>query len=129
MKNTVRTVYLYIFALLGLVLVIIGSVGLINMALKATIFTGADIDYYSSMPPQPYGFERVKAIENSSDFTEEEKAAARAWLDEYAAWNERSDKFDYANAERQRSAAQNIAMIIVGLPLYLFHWRIIRREN
>ena len=38
----VRTIYLYIFALLGLVLLIIGSVNFLNMGLKAFVFTQAD---------------------------------------------------------------------------------------
>jgi len=42
MKNIIRTIYLYIFALLGLVLVIIGGVRFVDMGLKAFVFTKAE---------------------------------------------------------------------------------------
>tara|TARA_Y100000310_G_C20457842_1_gene703904 strand:+ start:97 stop:243 length:147 start_codon:yes stop_codon:yes gene_type:complete len=36
---------------------------------------------------------------------------------------------DYTKIQRQRELAQSIAMLIVGIPLYLFHWKTIKREN
>ena len=42
----IRKIYLYLFSLIGLVLVVIGCVQLVNLGLKAYIFTAAD-QYYS----------------------------------------------------------------------------------
>ena len=38
----IRTIYLYLFALLGLVLLTIGSIRFVDMALRAFVFTKAD---------------------------------------------------------------------------------------
>lgn len=42
----IRKIYLYLFALIGLVLITIGSVQLINLGLKVYVFTKAD-NYYN----------------------------------------------------------------------------------
>lgn len=126
-KDTIRTIYLYIFSVLGLVLLVIGTVGFVNLLLKSTIFKEADADYYYMQPPMPYGLEKVRSIEDSSEFTDEEKAQVRMWLADYSTWEEQNMNVDYIKSQNQRSAAQNLALIIVGLPLYLYHWRLIRK--
>lgn len=76
----IRTVYLYIFALLGLILIIIGGVNFIDMGLKTFVFTKADeeekLSYFNSMP---YPLEKtVKTSDDNSktnELTSEEKAA------------------------------------------------------
>lgn len=37
-KFTIRKIYLYLFSLVGLILIIMGSVGLINLGLQLTFF-------------------------------------------------------------------------------------------
>lgn len=50
-KELIRTIYIYIFSLVGLVLVTIGAVRLVDLGLKATIFTEADrVITYPSYP-------------------------------------------------------------------------------
>ena len=41
----IRKIYLYLFALIGLVLIVIGCVRLVGLALKTYIFTKADVYY------------------------------------------------------------------------------------
>ena len=48
---------------------------------------------------------------------------------EYERWKEQVARIDPVRARREREAARSLAMILIGLPLYLFHWRIIRREG
>jgi hypothetical protein len=50
-------------------------------------------------------------------------------LIEYQRWQEFQGKIDYVKSERQRSAANSLAFIIVGLPIYLYHWSLIRKEK
>ena len=53
--SLIRKIYLYLFSLIGLVLVVIGCVELVNLGLKAYIFTAAD-QYYSypvAAPAEP----------------------------------------------------------------------------
>jgi hypothetical protein len=127
-KPVIRMIYLYLFTILGLVLLTIGGVGFANMALKEYVFTKADIDYYSMQPPMPYALEKTQEIADDEGFTEEERASARQWIVDYNMWQENVKANDYRRADRHRSAAQNLALIIIGLPLYLFHWRMLRKE-
>ena len=45
--SLIRTIYLYTFSLIGLVLIIIASVNMINLGLKTFIFTEADQELYA----------------------------------------------------------------------------------
>jgi hypothetical protein len=130
----IRTIYLYLFALVGLALLIIGTVRFIDMGLKAFVFTKADQQehLYSKRPPMPYQIDKVKEIaedEKDENLTEQEVILIKNWLAQYQEWQEESSKIDPIVSRRHRDASTNLSMIIVGLPLFLYHWRIIRRET
>jgi len=132
----VRTIYLYIFALLGLVLLIIGSVNFLNMGLKAFIFTQADEEsrIFSKQIPAPTisGIENIQqGIEEGKDIclSKEEKVDFERWLIDYNNWKESMSKIDHITSRRHRDASINLSLILIGLPLYLYHWRIIKKET
>lgn len=110
---TVRKVFLYLFAVIGLILVIIGAVTLVDLGLRTYVFKKADRSYCSYIgiasvaPEKPTGEERTPAQ------IEEEKARCE----------------EQRTADRQRQASTATAQIIIGLPLYLYHWNRIRKEN
>lgn len=127
-KALIRTIYLYLFALLGLVLLVIGSVGFVNMGLKAYVFTQADEQQrlWEGGPREPvFAAGRV----GEGELTAEDEAAVKRWLQDYQAWKEKSEKVDVVVAQRHRDAAMNLALILVGLPLYWYHWRVIRKDK
>ncbi len=107
----IRKIYLYLFALVGLVLITIGCVRLLGLALKTYIFTQADIyyEYPIVRPITPEG--KPQEIQQPS----------------------KQEIEDYQNkqrtSQRQRDAAESLAMIIVGLPLYLYHWSVIKKDK
>ncbi|MCX6761126.1 MAG: hypothetical protein NTZ84_03455 [Candidatus Nealsonbacteria bacterium] len=135
--SIIRTIYLYLFTIVGLALVVSGMVRLLDMGLKMFVFTKAeDIDklqqqynlpYYSS----PIPVEKLQTYQDSTttELTIEERAALKSWLSEYKKAQEAAGKIDYLASQRQREASSNLAMILVGLPLYLYHWRIIKKET
>lgn len=130
--SLVRTIYLYIFALLGLVFLITGAIRFIDMGLKATIFKGADAperyNYaYSCQTPLP--LEKLTPYQEGSALTEDEKTTLKNFLERYKQCQEEGQKIDYISAQRQREASSSIAMILVGLPLYLYHWGLIKKET
>lgn len=129
-RSWIRSLYLYLAALFGLVLLSIGSVRLLDMGLRAWIFTKADSErrIYAFQPPMPPPTERLERFTGREDLTEEERAMVRQWLEEYRNWRERSAGIDPVTAEQHRTAASSLAMILIGLPLYLYHWRLIRVE-
>lgn len=135
-KNTlIRTIYLYTFSLVGLVLVVIGGVRFVDMGLKAWVFTQADEEQrmWSKQPPMPAITEkRIEAAVRegkTENLTDEEKAAMEQWLASYATWKAQQEKFDPITSQRQRESAGALSFILVGLPLYLYHWRVIKREK
>jgi hypothetical protein len=129
-RSWIRSLYLYLAALFGLVLLSIGGVRLLDMGLRAWIFTEADSErrIYAFQPPMPPPTERLERFTGREELTEEERAMVRQWLEEYRGWRERSAGIDPVTAERHRTAASSLAMILIGLPLYLYHWRLIRGE-
>lgn len=131
-RSWVRTVYLYTMALLGLVLLTIGGVRMLDLGLKAFVFTQAEQEERFSMrqPPMPVMMERLERIDRGEEpeLTAQERAVVRQWLQDYEGWREQADRVDPITSRRQRTASSALALILVGLPLYGYHWRIIRRE-
>lgn len=133
--NWIRGVYLYLFALLGLVLITIGSVQLVGLGLRTFILTEADAEmrmHYAPEPPLRMSreIERLPA-DTTLDTTLDAatRQALRSWAEEYERGAEVRASIDPVRSRRQRDAAGAIALLLVGLPLYLYHWRIIRRER
>ena len=109
----IKKVYLYLVSLVSLIILIIASIMLINMTLKTWVFPKADNDYYAThcskeiAPPAPEGQSTIG--EPIMCETDELIADRRA-------------------AQKQRDAAQALAMIIVAIPVFLYHWKLARKE-
>jgi len=128
----IRTIYLYLFALVGLALLISGAVRFVDMGLKVFVFTKADQDVkmnYERPVSPPISIEKVEQASEGAELSETELAQIKSWLESYNQWQEESEEVDFLTSRRQRDAATNTSMILVGLPLYLYHWLIIRRET
>lgn len=110
----IRRIYLYLFAFIGLVLITIGCVRLVGLGLKTYIFKEADIYYnYPMAKPVPISETETTTVAVREPSEEEVKA-----------FEEKQRK-----SNRQREAAEAIAFILVGVPLYLYHWRVIKRDK
>lgn len=117
-KELIRTIYLYLFSLLGLVLIVIGTVRLIDLGLKTWVFTKADqVIVYPEYP---------RAIKPGVDSTETELTPEQQ--EKYKAEQQEYQEKE-RDSRRQRTAANSIAMIIVGAPLFAYHWRVIQRAK
>ena len=112
----IRRIYLYLFSFIGLILVIIGCVQLVNLGLKAYIFKAAD-QYYSYPVPTPVSADGNMKGTTTSVPTTPTDAQLQAYQDEQT------------NSNRESTAANAIAMIIVGVPLYYYHWRVIQKDK
>jgi len=113
----VKRLYLYIFSAVGLVLLIVGSVQIIDIALKAWIFTKADnVVIYPQVKPVQ---EQVGISEDKNKQITDEGYNKK--LEEYR-------KKELAS-RRQGQASNAVAMILVGLPLFLYHWELARKES
>ena len=115
----IKKVYLYLVSLISLVILVIAGIMLINLALKAWVFTKADDNYY--YPPQlmcneaknPDG-SMVVRDPNCNDPAYQEK--------------ERTAEMERRAAQQQNSAAQALAMVLVASPVFYYHWKLARKE-
>lgn len=125
--SIIRTLYLYVAAFVGLALVTAGGVRLVELSLRATVFTQAEAEMRMQrnmpLPMMPDRFGR-----NPSDMTPEERAAWSEWLASQRKWQAEMRRIDPVASQRSRAASSALAMLLIGLPLYLYHWRVIRRE-
>jgi len=127
---TVRTVYLYVATLVGLGLLIAGGVQAFELILKATVLTQADAEeeLWARQPPIPYSLERVEELSESDELTAAERETIASWLADYERWQEQRAAVDTVAAGRERQLATALALVFVGVPVYVYHWSVIRRE-
>ncbi len=110
MKFSIRLLYLYLFSFIGLLVAVIGSVRIIELALKVYVFKGADqFNYVVPTKMAPDGKE-VKLTKEEMD-------------------QQRSDAEAETTRQRERELSGALAMILVGIPLYKYHWSIIQKES
>lgn len=130
-KPSVRVLYLYAFALVGLALTTFGAVQLLDLGLKIYVFKKADITQnYQGVPLYPPIAidQKTDDIKYSEKITPEQKIALDSWAVEYKNWRDSQKNIDYLASSRQRTASNSLAMILIGLPLYLYHWMIVKKE-
>ena len=106
-NSLIRRIYLYSFAFLGLVLMVFGAVRLLDLGLKVYVFKQAD--QYAIYPAYP------EKLAPEATISAQEKEDVRIREEEARAQN--------TTSQRQSTASNSIAMIIVGLPLFFYHWR------
>lgn len=102
--SKIRLVYLYLFAAVGLITVIIGSIRMVDLGLKVFVFK--DADKFEIYP--------TKLPDGKPELTVEEM-------------QDRQNRETRRN--RQRELIGALSMLVVGLPVYLYHWKTIQNGN
>lgn len=115
----IRRVYLYLVSLISLIIIVIGFISLINLGLKQWIFTKADQNFYS-MP--------VTGVDCASLTALEKNKFPECTDPNFAAKEEQRQK-DSRTAQKQQEAANAIAMIVVGSPVFYFHFRLAKKDS
>ena len=111
MKFSIRLLYLYLFSFIGLIVAVIGTIQLVDLGIKTYIFKGAD--KYEVYP-------QTKQIDPST----KEILVSEEDIKLQKEYQEREN-----TRNRQRQVSTAVAMILVGVPLYLYHWNTIKKEN
>lgn len=106
MKFSIRLLYLYLFSFIGLIISVIGSVRLVQLAIKVYVFNGADEYSFAVRPVSPNGKEMPQIDQEEVDRQKQE-----------------------TQRRRQREVADSIAMLLIGIPLYKYHWSLIKKEG
>lgn len=104
----IKKAYLYLVSLISLVIIIIGVGMLVNMGLKAALGVKDYIPYPQSCPASPDG----KTAPCDPALMQQQAEA---------------DQANQANSKK-RDIAQSLAFIIVGAPVFWYHWRLARKE-
>jgi hypothetical protein len=104
MKINVRLIYLYLFSFVGLLVVVIGLIQIVDLGLKVWVFKDADKYEYYSAP----------------------KIEGQPLVDEAV---ERGRLERESTRQRQRQLSTSLAMILVGTPLYLYHWKLVQKKH
>jgi hypothetical protein len=105
MKFSLRLLYLYLFSFVGLLITIIGGIQIVDLTLKTYVFRVSEYTYYPEPIPVDGGKPSVSPDEQKRRGEEEQ-----------------------AN-QRKRQLSNSLAMIVIGAPVYLYHWKTIKKEN
>lgn len=105
MKFSLRLLYLYLFSFVGLLITVIGSIQITDLILKTYVFKVNDYSTYYPEAVSPDG----KPIISQEEQTKRQQA-------------------DQAN-QTKRQLSNSLAMIAIGTPLYLYHWKTIKKDH
>ncbi len=106
MKFSLRLIHLYLFSFVGLLITVIGSIQIVDLTLKTYVFK---VSEYSSYPIMDIKDEKGVVTMSAADQQKQQEA-------------------DAAN-QRKRNLSNSLAMILIGTPLYLYHWKTIKKES
>jgi len=115
--KTIKSIYFYLVSFVALMIIVFSLADLINTALKTWAFTKADTDMYPAYPMC-----EVKTPDRKADSLSPEECAKQQELNRKQSEQSRA-------AQKQRNIVRDISMVVVGIPLFLIHWRIVRSKD
>lgn len=133
-KSVLRPIYFYFVSLASLIMMVIAGGFLINLTLKTWVFpsagrvdTAAEKVYTtpSMIGAESGGVPSVIACGEKCGIDAETVTLAKRWQDDYGAWQKESSG---SSDSTQRQAATSIPFVLIGIPLFWYHWTVVRRE-
>jgi hypothetical protein len=134
-STVMRPIYFYLVSLGALLMFVIAGGIMINLVLKTWIFPAAseadrlNQKVYSQENSMVMEKGTVQSIIDCAEKCQLEEATvtnAKGWLVDYETWQNLSQtSFDNTQTE----AARNLPFILLGIPLFWYHWRTVRREQ
>lgn len=119
-SGVIKNIYLYLVSFVALMMIIFCVADAVNMLLRTFIFTKADQNYYgypSPACPTPAPGEATSTTKGKEGFG----CISR---DEQIKMDKNNNE-----AQRQRDLVRDISMIVVAVPVFAYHWRIIRKRE
>jgi hypothetical protein len=108
----IKKTYLYLVSLVSLIIIIIGATMLVNMGIKAALGVKDYVNYpqmCASAPITPNGDKNAIC---DPDFQKKQAVAEQE--------NQTNSK--------KRDVAQALAFLVVGSPIFWYHWSLARKE-
>lgn len=115
----IKTVYFYTVSLIALMMVVFSTADLVNLGLKTWIFPKADLDEYKE-PPCAVMIMKDPGLQET-----DEQYQNRIQICE----QNRMDETEARAIRKQRDAVRDFSFLAVGIPLFLYHWLTIRKEQ
>ncbi|MBI5230188.1 MAG: hypothetical protein HY981_02750 [Candidatus Magasanikbacteria bacterium] len=124
-REIIRNVYLYLVALITLIMMVVSSAQLINLALITWVFPEADSSYiyYGPKPVPAMGVKPADDKRTPEQIAADDERAQKQWEEE----KQRSE--EQRIAQKYRDLVQNISFLLVATPLFLYHWSVIRKDR
>ena len=116
----IRALYFYAVSIIALFMLVFCCVDLVNLGLKTWVFKNAETSYYSCVPGS------ASTYNNPSAPVPEVKAVPSPTQAECDLQNKQN--LDNISRQNQSSAVRDLSMLVVALPLFLFHFRIVQKE-
>ena len=115
-----KALYLYLVCFVTLMMMVVAVADIINIALRTYLFTKADKNFYGYPEPvcEPAAVTPTGTVRDKTMAPPCFNQADRAKQEE-----------ENRVAQRQRDLVRDISFLIVGLPLFALHWRIVRRKE
>jgi hypothetical protein len=110
----IKILYFYVVSLVALFMVVFSLADMVNIALRTYLFPKADSNYYGYYEPVCAPTEVSSTVKNPGCISKDEQM--------------RIDK-DNREAQRQRDLVRDFSFLIVGIPLFAYHWNIVRRKE
>lgn len=112
-------IYFVLASLLGLMLVVMGSVNVVQLGLKE-ILGVKEYPYFSAPYPAVEKFPGETAIDET-ELTDEQRQKWAEWETEYDAWKQAEKEFNRQDQQTRRDLVTALAMLIVGIPVFAIH--------
>ena len=125
----IRTIYLYLASLVSLIFTAVGAGGILNTAMKYYLFPEAEKKSFFECNQQPPMIGSPDVGGYKTIATEDQKAQLDQLLKDYQNWKDNSMGEKCLKPARQNKIVDALSMLIIALPIFLFHWRIIKKEK
>lgn len=129
--TAMRSLYFYGFALIGLLMTIVSGALLVNVGLKTLFPQAAQANFerrpvvdLASFPPDRAGVQAIINCGSACNLAAADVRLARQWLKDA-----QGTGVSRTISQRQRDFAANLPVLLTGLPLFLYHFLLIRRES
>lgn len=125
--RVIRNVYLYLVTFVGLVTFIFGAVGIINNVLQRYVFQIDDFSYSQPIYPGMKG-QCEQSYLDPTDSEGKRMIAPTAQEIETCQAAEKDMNKRLNNSNFGRELSISLAQILIGLPIWLYHWGVIQKE-
>lgn len=134
-RSVIRPTYFYFVALGSLIMMVVAGGFLINIALKTWVFPQAGkVDEATSKvvpseitpSPEKSGVQSLITCGEKCGLDKDTIDLAKQWVIDYDAWQ---TEISRPVNNTQRSAAASIPYVVLGIPLFWYHWSVARKES